>query len=429
MKKSIIISALVLIMATLIIWNIRHSGVGKEEKKKPIPLVGAGKAEQRYIAEIIELTGEVAATRRVTIKTTVTGMVSYCPWREGDTVKAGADMIRIERPLLIAEMEAKKAALEVAKAKLADIEAGARPEEIVKAQHEVSRLREHEAYTKSDLERNEKLFEKNIVSRENFELAKVDHAKSVSDLQSALETLKMLEEGATKTQIAVLEAQVKEAAAQYGILREKVAECEIKAPFTGIITKMFVREGDLVREGREDVIILEMLDPESIVMRFQVPERYASSMRKGGDVFFSIDSLGGDYLESRIARVYPEIDESTHTVTVEADLDTPAASPGMFARIRLPVDSAADAVVVPDTALLTDLNGKPYVFILDDGKAVKRLVEKGIESGSSVQIKKGISPGEMVITAGNDSLKDGSPVRVQKKAPPESPGQSGNLRK
>lgn len=338
-------------------------------------------------------------------------------------------MIKIERPLLVAEMEAKKAALEVVKAKLDDLNAGTRPEEILRAQHEITRLQECEAYAKSDLTRNLKLHQRGVVSTESLEQAKVAYSKCSNDLQSAMERLKILREGATKTQRAILEAQVKEAEAQYNISREKVRECEVKAPFSGIVTKVFVRKGDLVREGREDVVIMEIIDPSSIVVRFHVPEQYASLMKKNGNVSIAVDSMNKKFLAAKIVRVYPEIDDATHTLTLEASLNAPNISPGMFARVKLPVYSVENALVIPDTALLPEKNGKYHVFIFKAGKALKRSVNKGLESGSFVQVKKGLSAEDVVITAGNDKLKDGAPVKVPKKAEVNTAGKNGKLKK
>jgi membrane fusion protein (multidrug efflux system) len=406
LKKSSVF-LLFFLVACLILWNIFRPDSKEKSNQKKTPLVTICKVEKKDIAKTIELTGEVVVTNRVIIKTTVTGIIAYCPWREGDHIKSGELLIKIDRPLLIAEMDA-------IKAKLDDLNAGTRPEEILRAQHDITRLKECEAYAKSDLVRNLKLNKKGAVSTEAVEMAKVAYSKCSNDLQSAMEKMKILQEGATKTERAILKAQVQEAVAQYNISKEKVRECEIKSPFAGIVTKVFVRKGDLVREGREDVVIMEIIDPSSIVVRFHVPEQYASLMKKNGDVFIAVDSLSRNFLPAKIVMVYPEIDDATHTLTLEASLNTPNISPGMFARVKLPVYSAKNALVIPESALLTAPTGKNYVFIISDGKAVRRSVEKGLESGLLVQIKKGLSSGDSVIVAGNAKLKDGVPVKVKK---------------
>jgi membrane fusion protein (multidrug efflux system) len=85
----------------------------------------------------------------------------------------------------------------------------------------------------------------------------------------------------------------------------------------------------------------------------------------------------------------------------------------MFARLQLPLQTAADAVVVPADAVLVAGSGERHAFVLQDGKAARRRVEIGIEAGGRVQIVKGIQPGELVVTAGNEKLKDGLEVKEQ----------------
>ena len=226
--------------------------------------------------------------------------------------------------------------------------------------------------------------------------------------------MKILEKGATETQRKVLEAQVKEAEAEYEIMKAKMRECEINAPFSGIITKVFLRKGDLVRENRDDVTILEMMETSSMVVAFHIPEQYAHLIKKNADVSISFDYPNGKFYNSKIVRVYPEIDETTHTLTVEASLNKNKVSPGMFVRVRLPVQSAKNALVITDAALLGSADNY-YVFVFKEGKAEKRKVGKGLESESFVQIINGLSPNDLVITDGNTNLKPGISVKLKKK--------------
>lgn len=114
-KKKYILIPFAIVLGALISWQLFQPKINKESKKKKVPLVSISKIKKGNVSENIELTGEIIVTNRVTIKTTVTGVVSYCPWREGDIVKeTGELLIKIDRPLLIAEMGAKEASLEVA---------------------------------------------------------------------------------------------------------------------------------------------------------------------------------------------------------------------------------------------------------------------------------------------------------------------------
>jgi multidrug efflux pump subunit AcrA (membrane-fusion protein) len=95
----------------------------------------------------VDLTGEVVATDSVVVSATVEGPIAFFPWREGDRVEAaGAKLVVIDRGIYQADVHAARAALEAAKAKLADLKAGTRPEEITQAREVVRKLDEATAF-------------------------------------------------------------------------------------------------------------------------------------------------------------------------------------------------------------------------------------------------------------------------------------------
>jgi membrane fusion protein (multidrug efflux system) len=121
----------------------------------------------------------------------------------------------------------------------------------------------------------------------------------------------------------------------------------------------------------------------------------------------------------RIGRVYPYLDPRLRTRPVEISLDKAIPLlPGMFARLQVALSSIDSAVTVPVEALVTKPKGL-VVFVVEDGKAIARLVETGIEAGNRLQIIAGIQPGDKVIVAGNEKLKDGVAVNL---AGDEKPG-------
>jgi len=99
---------------------------------------------------------------------------------------------------------------------------------------------------------------------------------------------------------------------------------------------------------------------------------------------------------------------------VEAVLDYPIAIiPGMFARLKLPLQTVADATVVPREAVIVTPNGERIAFVIKEGKALRRKLETGIEGDGRVQIITGLQPGKKVVVAGNEKLRDGMEVKAQ----------------
>jgi len=410
-KWTILVIAALLLVASYLALRPGNSGGKKNAGENKIALVEVQKVKTRTMSETVNLTGVVVATNTVTLSTTVDGIISFCPWRESDKVKKDETLIKIDRPVFIAEMEANKAALQVAKAKLDDLKSGTRPEEIQQELESIKSLEKNLIYTIKDLKRNKILRARAVVSGESLELASVAHAKANADLVSAREHLKMLVAGPTQTEIAIMEAQVVEAAALLKVVEAKVAECELRAPFDGTVTKAFVRKGDLARAKEP---LLGLMEPASIVVRFAVPEQYARSLSKGGAVQVLIDACCERYINSAVIRIFPQVDENTHTFLAEAKLPEGCRSvSGMFVRVRLPIKTVNNAPAVPASAVLTTPSGRQIAFVTVGGKAVRRNIRVGMESGGFIQILNGISADENVVVAGNVALKDGMPVKVR----------------
>jgi multidrug efflux pump subunit AcrA (membrane-fusion protein) len=391
----------------------KDDGKGSAASKK-VPTVAVEAVRKEPIARLLELTGETVAVESVVISAMVEGPISYCPWREGDKVDVVPDkptrLIEINRELYRAEVNAAEAALEVAKAKLADLKAGTRPEEIAKAQEAVRQLEESTTFAKNDLDRITKLVESGSLPGETLEKARVEHVAELSKLSSAKRHLEMLEAGYTKTVIAMQDAAIKESQAKLDLAKARLNECVIFAPFSGTITRVHVRPGDMASIKAP---LLEMADMSSLVIRVAVPEAHASAVQEGMAAHVSLDSLPGKAFTAKVVRVYPELDRRMRTRTVELKLAEPAGlAPGMFARVSLVLESIENAVTVPQQSILLTPAGGQVAFVVAEGKAAVRKVKTGIEQAGRVEVLTGLEPGEKVIVTGHEKLKDGMEVRV-----------------
>ena len=382
-----------------------------QEKSKKPPRVEAVAAEKRRLVELIETTGNVIATNTVTLEATVEGPISFCPWREGDRVeRAGQKLIEIDRPLYRQEVAAAEAALAVARAKLADLKAGARPEKIADAKESVRHFDDCTSFAQADLERIRSLVESGSLAAEMAEKARVDYVKCHTQLEAARQWLSMLEAGPTKTEIGVADAAVDEAAAKVSLARAKLDECLLKAPFAGIITEVYVRPGDLATPRAQ---LVKMMDSSSLVVRAGLPENCASDIREGTETIIRLDAFPGKTFSARIERVYPQLEWESRTRIIEARIvESVDLIPHLFARMSVQGRIAEDAVVIPDAAIVTTPRGHKIVYVVKDGKASMRKVALGIEQGDSVQVTDGVQPGEMVVIAGNLNLKDGVMVQL-----------------
>lgn len=189
-------------------------------------------------------------------------------------------------------------------------------------------------------------------------------------------------------------------------------EIAIVAPIHGVVALRNAETGDMVIQRQK---LIEIQNMARLHVEVPVPEREMPQIKKGMDAEIRPDALAGTVYKGNVTRVYPRLDEKTRTGTVEVSLPREAAkalNAGMFARVSFILDKVDDAILVPTGAITLSPKGETVVFTVSGGKATAHAVTVGIETNGVAQILAGVSAGDTIVTAGNEKLKDGSPVRV-----------------
>ena len=185
---------------------------------------------------------------------------------------------------------------------------------------------------------------------------------------------------------------------------------EIRAPFSGIIGLRSVSVGDYVKEGA-DLVNLESIDP--LKVDFRVPETYLRQVQPGQSLTIALDAIPGKTFDGKVVAVNPLVDAAGRAIVIRAQVrnqDT-VLRPGMFARVRLITKEQAEAMVVPEQALVPQ-GTEQYVFKIVDDKAARVKVETGQRRDGKVEVIAGLVPGDLIVTAGQLKIRDGSPVTV-----------------
>jgi membrane fusion protein, multidrug efflux system len=149
---------------------------------------------------------------------------------------------------------------------------------------------------------------------------------------------------------------------------------------------------------------------DELKLDFAIPEKYASRVTTGSKISFSISGRDGDY-SGDIYALEPRIDTITRTFLIRARCPNPRREllPGSFASVKLVLEVLQDAVLVPSVAVIAGLDEK-IVFIVQDGKAVRRPVAIGMRTATSVQVLAGLKKGDVVVTSGLQQMREGTPV-------------------
>jgi len=196
---------------------------------------------------------------------------------------------------------------------------------------------------------------------------------------------------------------------------EVTADFQIRAPWAGVVSQVLVEEGNYVAPR---AVLLEIFDPASLVVRIALPEAIALKVQRGAEARVRFDALPDEEAVGTVTRLYPELDRKLRMRIAEIGLDDPKTlAPGMFARVRLTVETVPAAVVVPAAAVFTTPKQAQALFVVEGEVAHLRVVEVGIEDQGRLQIASGLQPGETVVISGQPKLKDGARIRIKDDGP------------
>jgi membrane fusion protein (multidrug efflux system) len=192
--------------------------------------------------------------------------------------------------------------------------------------------------------------------------------------------------------------------------RRSLTYTEVRAPFAGIVTERLVNVGDYVTLNQP---LFRIVDFDSIVARIYVPEKELQSLATGLDARLIAEAIGGDSFVGTVDRISPVVDPGTGTVKVT--VATPRQDglrPGMYVEVELVTAVHEDALLLPKRTIVYD-NDQLFVFRLGDERRVERIkVEPLLEDVENIEPASNLAEGDLIVVAGQASLKDGALVRL-----------------
>ncbi|MEW6594307.1 MAG: efflux RND transporter periplasmic adaptor subunit [Thermodesulfobacteriota bacterium] len=217
----------------------------------------------------------------------------------------------------------------------------------------------------------------------------------------------LAKEAATREGVKALEDAWRVADAAYREAQAMHGYTVVTAPFAGVVTRKFVKAGDLATVGMP-LLVLE--DGSRLQAVAQVPEALVARLKVGEPLPVQVPAAGFAG-SGTIAELSPAPDALSRSATVKINLAAAASlRPGQFARVALP-DGEAASLFVPEAAV-TVQGQMERLFVVQEGKARLRLVRSGERRDGRVEILSGLTPGEQVVARESGRLVDGQPVKV-----------------
>lgn len=362
-------------------------------------------ARQAPLVRTLQFSARVATLSRVEVGSTVTGRVSQVLVREGDQVRAGQPLVRLESEEFQASLVQAVAAERQAEARIAGLRSTGRSTARAQLEQAEATL----TAARAELKRVEQLVAQGFLSASRLDDAR--RAVDVAEAQRQAAQAQTRANADRGTDVQQAQAQLQAARAATAAARARVAQTVIAAPANARVLSRDVEPGQIVQPGRA-LLGLALAGPTQIVA--QVDERFLEQLRTGQKASVVADAFPGQRVAATVLSIAPAIDAQRGAVEVKFSLDQP---PPAFLRedmtLSVEVETARRdrALVLPARALRSASAGEA-VLVADGGRAVERAVRTGIRTLDAVEILAGVSEGEEVLLA--PALKAGNPVRPQR---------------
>lgn len=321
-------------------------------------------AELRPMAPMVSLSGTLRPWREATVKAKVAGELQALTVREGDTVKSGQVIGRIDP----ADYRARRAGNE------ADVAA---------AQAALGVAEKNQATQASLLAKNfisSNAYDTTVGNRDAAK-ARLDAARAVADVG-----------------------------------RKALADTTLVAPMDGIVSARIVQAGERVPvDGR----IVTIADITRLELAASVPAGEAARLAPGADITLGVEGLGGVRIAGRIERINPAAAPGSRSIELYALIDNREGRlrGGLFAQGQAAAGAAQERVAVPASALREE-GGTQVLYVLAGDKLQRRSVRAAIAQAGWVAIEQGLAAGEQVVRNNLGPLKDGSAAKIKLSAPP-----------
>jgi RND family efflux transporter MFP subunit len=390
-------------------WPATSSGKepSKEEASTPTqPQVSVVQPQRKTVRRSIKRPGyNVEAYQSTSLFAKISGYVGKWHFDIGDRVRKGQVMVELLVPEMEVEVQQKEAAVAQAQA------------EIKQASAAVLRAEADHDYRKSQYDRLSRVGQSGVIDKENVE-----------EFRFAL--------AAARAVVAVAKANVKVAEARLPVAQKArdhaqtlLRYLKIPAPFDGVVTRRHVNDDDFVQppSGRkgEALYVVDQIDPVRVFVN--VPEAEAVWVSKNDEATVRNQVHKGRAFKGTVTRTARSLDPATRTLRTEIDLANPQGTllPGMYVDVTI-TPERRDVWTLPQSAVVIG-EEESYCYRLEDGKAVRTLLQIGMRGGDLVEVlKKQVKSGtgstevawqditgqEQIIKSGVADLKEGQAVNV-----------------
>lgn len=315
--------------------------------------------EPMALVRALPLTGTLTPFTEATVKAKVAGELVAVPVREGEPVKQGQLLARIDQTEVQARLAARRADVGAARAQL--------------------------DWAAKNRASQKALLEKGFIAQTAFDNVQSNYDVAVAKLRAA--------------------------EAELVVAQKSLGDSVLVAPFAGIVSLRHAQAGERVAL---DAKVVTVVDLSRLQLEAAVPATEIGKLKVGQAVSFRVDGFGEQRFEGRIDRINPATVAGSRSIYVYAVIDNPQGvlRAGLFAQGAVSLERIENALVVPASAVREEI-GRNAVYMLVDGVVQRRTVTVGpADAVDRVQVLEGLAPGDRIVRANLGTLREGTAARL-----------------
>jgi len=343
--------------------------------------------------EAVYATGTVEADPRVEVKAKVPGTVAQLAVKEGDRVKAGQLLARLDNKTLCFDLVRSRADLRAS----VERTSGGSPQ-LAALRAARDSISADVKLAEAELKRAEGLTEKGAMAHDELDRRRERLNKLHAEWAAADARVRSLE--------IDLRAERERVGAVEGSLVAQNADAEVRAPLDGTVIRRQVELGEAVVQNQP---LFTVGNTDHLLLEVKVDEADVGRVRIGQQVLVDLYAFASRVVTGRVAELYPDADRATKTFLAKVELTAPPEGlrSGMSAEVNIVTDRHEGVLLVPTGAVAA---GK--VRVAKDGRVHTRAVNTGLKDTRNTEVLSGLEPGELVVIVGPISLGDDARVHA-----------------
>ncbi len=387
-------------------------GRKSEEEAAPVVTVDVAPVLLSRIQRIIRADGLLYPRQQAAIVPKVTAPIRKTYVQRGTRVRAGQLLLELENRDLAGAAAEGRAAFDQAQATYETAANATVPQEVQKAELDVRAAKDALDAQQAIYDSRQRLLREGAIAEKDVNDARASLSQARAQYETANKRLQDLQGFARDQALKAAAAQRDAAKAHFDAAQAQLAYSRITSPIDGVVTDLPFYAGETPAAGQP---VVTVMDISQVIARTHISPAEAAELKAGDEA--NLIAPGGAPIRAKVTQISPALDAANTTVEVWVQADNPDGSlrPGTSLKVEMVARTVPNALVIPQTAVLTSASGGTFAIVIDkDNVPHRRKITVGIRDVGKAQVTDGLESGQRVATTGAFELFKLEPEALSK---------------